>query len=89
MYNVALHFGFRQEPDIPLALQGLEAQGVELDAMNTTFFIARSNVVDGLGRMQSWRCALFSWMTRQSEGAASFFNLPPNQVVELGTKVVL
>ncbi|MFZ3017600.1 MAG: potassium transporter Kup [Gallionella sp.] len=89
MYNVALHFGFRQEPDIPFALQGLGAQGVELDSMNTTFFIARSNVVDGLGGMQSWRCALFSWMTRQSEGAASFFNLPPNQVVELGTKVVL
>jgi KUP system potassium uptake protein len=89
MYNVALHFGFRQEPDIPFALQKLEGHGVELDAMNTTYFIARSNVVDGLGHMQPWRCALFSWMTRQSEGAASFFNLPPNQVVELGTKVVL
>jgi KUP system potassium uptake protein len=89
MYNVALHFGFRQEVDIPKALSGLGAQGVELDSMNTTFFVARSNVVDGLGGMPSWRCALFSWMTRQSEGAASFFNLPANQVVELGTKVVL
>ena len=39
--------------------------------------------------MSAWRCALFSWMTRQSEGAASFFNLPANQVVELGTKVML
>ncbi|TAJ78236.1 MAG: potassium transporter Kup [Gallionellaceae bacterium] len=89
MYNVALHFGFRQEVDIPKALSGLGAQGVELDSMNTTFFVARSNVVDGLGGMPPWRCALFSWMTRQSEGAASFFNLPANQVVELGTKVVL
>jgi KUP system potassium uptake protein len=89
MYNVALHFGFRQEVDIPKALSGLGAQGVELDSMSTTFFVARSNVVDGLSGMPSWRCALFSWMTRQSEGAASFFNLPSNQVVELGTKVVL
>ena len=32
MYNVALHFGFRQEVDIPLALQGLGAHGVELEA---------------------------------------------------------
>ncbi|HEX5362745.1 MAG TPA: KUP/HAK/KT family potassium transporter, partial [Gallionella sp.] len=89
LYDVALHFGFRQEVDIPKALSGLGAQGLELDSMNTTFFVARSNVVDGLGGMSSWRCALFSWMTRQSEGAASFFNLPPNQVVELGTKVML
>lgn len=89
MYNVALNYGFRQEVDIPLALQGLGEHGIELDSMGTTYFVARSNVVDGFGGMPAWRCALFSWMTRQSEGAASFFNLPANQVVELGTKVVL
>ena len=89
MYNIALHFGFRQEVDIPLALSGLDEQGIQLDSMNSTYFVARSNVVDGPGGMSRWRCALFSWMTRQSEGAASFFNLPANQVVELGTKVVL
>lgn len=89
MYNVALNYGFRQEVDIPLALQRLGEHGIELDSMATTYFVARSNVVDGFGGMPAWRCALFSWMTRQSEGAASFFNLPANQVVELGTKVVL
>lgn len=89
MVDIGLHFGFRQEVDIPAALEGLAAHGVEHEAMSTTFFIARSNVADGPGGMASWRCALFSWMTRQSEGAASFFNLPANQVVELGTKVML
>jgi KUP system potassium uptake protein len=89
MYDVALHFGFRQEVDIPLVLQGLSAHGVEIEPMSMTYFIARSSVVDGPGGMSAWRCALFSWMTRQSEGATSFFNLPANQVVELGTKVML
>jgi KUP system potassium uptake protein len=89
MYNVALHYGFRQEVDIPDALSRIGDYGIELEPMATTFFIARSNVADGPGGMPAWRCALFSWMTRQSEGAASFFNLPPNQVVELGTKVML
>ncbi|MDD5058504.1 MAG: potassium transporter Kup [Sideroxydans sp.] len=89
MYNVALHYGFRQEVDIPHALKGLATRGVKLEAMNTTYFIARSNVADGPGGMPAWRSALFGWMTRQSEGAASFFNLPANQVVELGTKVML
>ncbi|MEQ1674811.1 MAG: potassium transporter Kup [Candidatus Nitrotoga sp.] len=89
MYDVALHCGLRQEVDIPLALSGLDAQGIKLDSMNSTYFVARSSVVDGPGGMSRWRCALFSWMMRQSEGAASFFNLPANQVVELGTKVVL
>ena len=89
MYDVALHFGFRQEVDIPQVLQGLGEHGLELEPMSTTYFVARSSVVDGPGGMPAWRCALFSWMTRQSEGATSFFNLPANQVVELGTKVML
>ena len=89
MYDVALHFGFRQEVDIPLVLLGLGTHGIELEPMSTTYFVARSSVVDGPGGMPAWRCALFSWMTRQSEGATSFFNLPANQVVELGTKVML
>lgn len=89
MYDVAVNFGFRQEVDIPQALQGLDVHGVQLDSMSTTYFVARSNVADGPGGMPRWRCALFSWMTRQSEGAASFFKLPANQVVELGTKVLL
>jgi KUP system potassium uptake protein len=89
MYDIALHFGFRQEVDIPYALEGLTAHDVILEQMSTTFFVARSNVAEGPGGMPAWRSALFSWMTRQSEGAANFFNLPANQVVELGTKVVL
>ena len=70
-------------------MKGLAALGVEIEPMSMTYFIARSSVVDGPGGMPAWRCALFSWMTRQSEGATSFFNLPANQVVELGTKVML
>lgn len=89
MYDIALHFGLRQEVDVPAALEGLAAHGMEIEPMSTTYLIARSSVVDGPGGMSSWRCALFSWMTRQSEGAGSFLNLPANQVVELGTKVML
>ena len=89
MYNVTLHFGFRQEVDIPQALQALSAHGLQFEDMGATYFIARSTVAEGFGGMQRWRRSLFSWMTRQSEGAAGFFNLPANQVVELGTKVLL
>jgi KUP system potassium uptake protein len=88
IYDVALHFGFRQQVNIPEALEGL-SPGVQLDAMNTTFFTARANVTDGPGGMSPWRCALYAWMTRQSEDAATFYKLPTNQVVELGTNVSL
>lgn len=89
IYRLDVHFGFREEPDLPEALAGLDKLGIVLEPMTTTYFVARSVIVDGPGAMQPWRCALFSWMTRQAEGAATHFRLPANQVVELGTQVML
>lgn len=87
--SVALHFGFREDPDVPEALRNQLAASLQLDAANTTYFVARSMVVEGSGCLPSWRAGLFGWMTRQSESAASYFRLPANQVVELGTQVLL
>ncbi len=89
LFDVNLHFGFREEPDIPRALALLNHPGLMLEPMATTFFVARSTIVDGPGALPAWRCALYSWMTRQAEGAATYYRLPANQVVELGTQVML
>jgi KUP system potassium uptake protein len=89
IFDVSVHFGFREEPDIPKALALLRHPGLSLEPMATTFFVARSTVVDGPGQLPAWRCALYGWMTRQAEGAATYYRLPANQVVELGTQVML
>jgi KUP system potassium uptake protein len=39
--------------------------------------------------MAIWRERLFSWMVRNAEGAALYFRLPPNRVVELGAQIEL
>ena len=89
IYNIEAKYGFREEPNVPAALALAARYDLELEPMTTTFFVARSNVVDGPGELPRWRCALFAWMVRQSEGAGSSFHLPANQVVELGTQVML
>lgn len=88
-YSVAVHFGFREEPDLNKALESAANFGLELESMATTYFVARATIIDGPGGLPPWRCGLYAWMTRQAEGAASYFNLPPNRVVELGTHVLL
>lgn len=89
LLRIDVRFGFREEPDLPAALASAASQGVGIDPMTTTYFIARSVVQDGPGELSAWRCALYAWMTRQAEGAAAYFRLPPNRVVELGTQVLL
>lgn len=88
-YQLDVRFGFREEPDLPKALEGVSKFGLTFEPMMTTYFVARSVIVDGPGSLPRWRCALFSWMTRQAEGAATYFRLQANQVVELGTQVLL
>lgn len=89
MFQVTVHFGFREEPDVPKALEGLVRHNMELIPMQTSYFVARSTVIDGPGNLPHWRAVLYAWMTRQSEGASTYYNLPPNSVVELGTQVIL
>lgn len=93
LWALNVHFGFREQPDIPVALQLLKPDNFgekpNLDPMVTSYFVARVQIVDGPGGLSAWRCAIFGWMTRQAAGAATYYKLPANQVVELGTQVVL
>jgi KUP system potassium uptake protein len=89
MYAVTLRFGFREEADAMTALAGLDALGVHLEPMLTTFFVARSGITDGPGALPAWQTGLFGWMSRQADSAASYYQLPANKVVELGTQVSL
>ncbi len=89
-WQVVLHFGFKNDPDVPEALQLLEGRGIELDAMETSYFLSRDIVVPSLGGgMWLWREKLFAGLHRNASAAADFLNLPANRIVELGSKVVI
>ena len=89
-WQVVLHFGFKNEPDVPEALALLQSQGVTLDEMNTSYFLSREIVVPSLrSGMAAWRDKLFASLHRNAAAAADFLHLPANRVVELGAKVAL
>jgi KUP system potassium uptake protein len=88
VYTIAARFGFREEPDLSKALQQTNQYQIEL-TQDTTFFVARTSIVSCEGLLSRWRCKLFAWMMGQSESAATYFHLLPDQVVELGTQVSL
>jgi KUP system potassium uptake protein len=87
-WRVTLTFGFMNTPDVPRALQLCEAQGLKIPAFETSYFLSRETVVPTPGKgMAFWRERLFAAMTRNAGGAADYFHLPDNAVVELGTRV--
>ena len=87
-WQVVVHYGFKDEPDLPRALAPLREQGVQLDAMITSYFLSRDTVIPTIGGgMVTWREKLFAQMHRNAGAAADFLKLPNNAVVELGSKI--
>jgi KUP system potassium uptake protein len=87
-WQVVLHYGFKNDPDVPRALEQIRARGCEIDKMKTSYFLSRDTVVPKIGSgMAPWREKLFAQMHHNASAAADFLNLPNNSVVELGSKI--
>ena len=87
-WQVIINYGFKNDPDLPKALQQIKGRGCEMEEMNTSYFLSRDTVVPTLGAgMAPWREKLFAQMHHNASGAADFLNLPSNAVVELGSKI--
>ena len=87
-WQVVIHYGFKNEPDLPKALAALRGRGCELDPMLTSYFLSRDLVVPTISSgMAPWREKLFAQMHYNAGAAAEFLNLPSNAVIELGSKL--
>ncbi|MEI7613313.1 MAG: potassium transporter Kup [Betaproteobacteria bacterium] len=89
-YKVIVQYGFKEEPDIPLALSLCASSGLEIDMMDTSFFLGRETLIPKFGsELAYWRTLIFIAMFRNAGSATAFFRIPSNRVVELGSQVVL
>ncbi len=87
-WQVVVNYGFKNDPDLPKALQQIKGRGCDLEAMTTSYFLSRDTIVPTVGGgMAQWREKLFAQMHRNAGSAADFLNLPNNAVVELGSKI--
>ncbi len=87
-YRVAAHYGFKEDPNVPAALALCGVCGRSLNILETSFFLSRETLIPSrMPGMAFWREHLFVWMTRNAQSAMSFFRIPSNRVIELGTQV--
>jgi KUP system potassium uptake protein len=90
-WRVMVRYGFIERPDIPEALERCGAHGLEIDPMDVSYFLSREKIVSpaDAGRLRRWRDRAFSAMARNATSITDYFNLPPNRVVELGTRIAM
>lgn len=90
IYRVILSYGFFETPDVPAGLRSLKGLDKPVEVEQTTYFLGRESLV--IGRqptMSMWRKRIFEFMSRNSLDASTFYKLPPNRVVELGSRIEL
>jgi len=88
--RLTLHFGFVERPNVPKALAIARKQGWQFDIMSTSFFLSRRSVrPDARSGMPQWQDQIFVFLAHNADDASSYFQLPTDRVVEIGTQVTV
>ena len=90
IHRVILRYGFMESPNIPRALEDLNASGVPFDPMQASYFLGRDVLVPAtVPKLPWWRHWLFLVLARNATPATEFFRIPYDRVVELGVRVAI
>ena len=89
-FRVIAKYGFMDIPDVMEILERLHEVGMKAKVEDMTFFLGRETLIAAnTPGMAVWREHLFSFMSRNAQRATAFFNIPANQVIEVGMQVEL
>jgi KUP system potassium uptake protein len=87
IYRLIVRYGFMDDVDVPKALSEAP-RSIKFDLMDTTFFLSRDNLIPTYGKdMMAWRENLFIVMASNAASPMTFFKIPANRVIELGTQL--
>jgi len=87
---VRLKFGFMESPNVPKALAIARKLGWQFDIMSTSFFLSRRALKPAAhSGMPRWQDHLFIGLAQAANDATTFFQIPSERVVEIGTQVTV
>ena len=87
-WQIEIHFGFAQTPNVPRELGRADIPGLNLDPGQMSFFVGRSNIKStARPGMARWRERLYAGLARIATHPTEFFRIPADQVIELGAEV--
>ena len=88
-YRVTACYGFMEMPKVREILHHCRAKGQQFDFSDATFYLGESTIVPAQHkhRMQRWARLLFAWMLTNARPIDATLEIPPDQVVRIGTAV--
>ncbi|MGE0762924.1 MAG: potassium transporter Kup [Bdellovibrionales bacterium] len=87
-YRIFAVFGFMEIPKVREILAACQDKGFEFDVDATTFVLGRETIIPSESPgMSLWREHLFALMSRNAQRPTAYFDIPVNQVIEVGIQV--
>ena len=88
--RVLVTFGYMETPNIPKALGLARKLGWKFDIMSTSFFLSRRSLrLSSKSEMPRWQERMFIALAGSAEDATTYFQIPTDRVVEVGTQVAV
>ncbi len=89
--RVIARYGFMDRPDVPRMLTDAKRVGkLACELADATYYLGRETfLATAKGKLGPVRETIFAFLSRNAASATSYFEIPPNQVVEIGTQIDL
>jgi KUP system potassium uptake protein len=88
--RVVARYGFMETPSVPKILEVCRRKDLNIDMSATSFFLSRRNLrVTPKSEMPGWQDRLFVAIARSAQDATTYFQIPTDRVVEVGTQVAV
>ncbi|MTD94286.1 potassium transporter Kup [Hyphomicrobium sp. xq] len=88
--RVVARYGFMETPSVPKILDVCRRKDLNIDMSATSFFLSRRNLKPTpKSEMPAWQDRLFVALARSAQDATTYFQIPTDRVVEVGTQVAV
>jgi KUP system potassium uptake protein len=88
--RVIAHYGFMETPSVPKILEHCRRKDLNIDVSATSFFLSRRSLRTTMkSEMPRWQERLFIWLAGSAEDATTYFQIPSDRVVEIGTQIMV
>jgi len=91
VWRAVAFYGFMERPDIPQLLKQAHTYGCPIGLTDVTYYIGHETIIprDDVKALSGWIEAAFAFMQRNSLHLSDYFQLPPDEVVEIGRQVAV
>ena len=88
--RIIARYGFMETPSVPKILEHCRRKDCSIEMGGTSFFLSRRTLrVTSKSEMPRWQERLFIALAGSAEDATTYFQIPTDRVVEVGTQVAV